>query len=74
MSQWAPAIIIAGVVILLVLYGNVATWAIAFWVGVFGTVAALIGPRKGYTPAGAFTIGAIFGIFGVAYLAIRDDV
>ena len=47
--------------------------AFIFWVVVFGTVAALIGPRKGYTPMGAFTLGAIFGIFGVAYLAIRDD-
>lgn len=49
------------------------TWLL-WWVVVFGTLAALIGPRKGYSPLGAFTIGAIFGIFGVAFLALREDV
>ena len=48
--------------------------SVGFWVLVFGSIGALIGPRKGYTPGGGFAIAGIFGIFGIAYLALRPDV
>lgn len=49
------------------------TW-IVLWVGVFGVMGALFAPRKGYTSAGGFVMCAVFGIFGLAYLAFQKDV
>lgn len=43
------------------------------WVLVFGTLGALIAPRKGLRPVDGFALGAILGILGVAYLALRSD-
>lgn len=47
---------------------------ILMWVLVFGTICALIGPRKGKTPLESFVFGAVFGIFAVVGMALmRDD-
>jgi hypothetical protein len=43
------------------------------WILVWGTITALIGPRKGWTPLGAFGIGAIFGFLAVIFLALKPD-
>ncbi len=44
------------------------------WVLIFGTICALIGPRKGRTPVESFIFGAVFGIFAVVGMALmRDD-
>ena len=43
------------------------------WVAIFGGIAALLGPRKGFGRHDAFVIGVAFGIFGVAYLALQPD-
>lgn len=50
-------------------------WGIVIgWVLVFGTICALIGPRKGRTPGESFVFGAVFGIFAVVGMALmRDD-
>lgn len=68
------AMLVVFALVLIVLSGTVWSWVVLFWVAVFGTIAALIAPRKGYPPTHAFIVGAIFGIFGVAYLATREDV
>jgi len=47
--------------------------AIIAWVVVFGTICALIGPRKGKTPAESFVFGAVFGIFAVVGMALMQD-
>lgn len=44
------------------------------WIAVWGTICALIGPRKGWEPMGAFGIGALFGPFAVVFLALKNDV
>lgn len=46
---------------------------ILFWVLVFGTICALIGPRKGRTPVESFIFGAVFGIFAVVGMALMKD-
>ena len=48
-------------------------WALVAWAMIWGIVGALIAPRKGYTPGGGFAIGAVFAIFGIAYLALQPD-
>jgi hypothetical protein len=84
-SVWVKALAsLAGVVVVVIVAAIVlsalgqggGTWLylIGFWVLVFGSICALIAPRKGYTPGGGFAIGAVLGILGVAYLALKDDV
>ncbi|MEP7360734.1 MAG: zinc ribbon domain-containing protein [Chloroflexota bacterium] len=44
------------------------------WVAVFGTIGALIAPRKGLIPRDGFLVAGTLGIFGVAYLALKEDI
>lgn len=52
---------------------GLGVWTLIGWVAIFGTLSALIGPRKGKDPKEAFFWGAILGIFGLALLAIQPD-
>jgi len=47
---------------------------VAAWVLVWGTIGALIAPRKGWTPGRGFAFSAVLGIFGIAFLALQPDV
>jgi hypothetical protein len=44
--------------------------AVGAWVALFGTIGALIAPGKGLSPGVGFVVAGIFGIFGVAYIAL----
>lgn len=40
---------------------------------VFGSIAALIAPRKGFNPAAAFFAGAMLAIITIPYLLMQPD-
>lgn len=46
---------------------------IVVWVTIWGTLGALIAPRKGRPPSWGFAIGAFLAVFGVAYIALQPD-
>jgi hypothetical protein len=51
-----------------------AVLGIAFWVALWGTLGALVAPRKGQPPSYGFVVAGLFSIFGLAYLALKPDV
>lgn len=60
--------------IVVVVYGNpVLIVGFAAWVTLFGTIGAVVAPRKGRTPWSGFVLAGIFGIFGIAYLVVQPD-
>lgn len=71
------ALVVGGLVagVLLALAGSfLLLLALGGWVALFGSIGALIGPRKGLLPRDGFIIAGVFGIFGVAYVALKEDV
>ncbi len=47
--------------------------ALIFWVALWGTLGALVAPRKGYPPSYGFGVAGVLGILGLAYLALKPD-
>ena len=60
--------------IYLIATSTVLAIAVGAWFALFGTFGALIAPRKGIRPRDAFILSGIFGIFGIAYIALKEDV